>query len=135
MIVMPTALNVPLRLEEGDGVRIGNTRVTLQAVIADFHRGASPEEIAHHYSALNLSDAYLIVGYYLQNRLVRLRRWRATQAILGVGFAVGLLEISMSPSPESPLCHKSPKSGDGQTFSGGICLCPIAAGFKSPARL
>jgi uncharacterized protein (DUF433 family) len=68
MIAMPTAVNVPLRIDDGDVIRIGNTRVTLQAVIADFHRGASPEEIAHHYSALNLSDVYLVVGYYLQNR-------------------------------------------------------------------
>jgi uncharacterized protein (DUF433 family) len=68
MIAIPTAVNVPLRLDEGDVIRIGNTRVTLQAVVADFHRGASPEEIAHHYPALNLSDVYLVVGYYLQNR-------------------------------------------------------------------
>ena len=68
MIVTPTALHVPLRIDQGDVIRIGNTRVTLQAVIADFHRGASPEEIAHHYPALNLSDVYLVVGYYLQNR-------------------------------------------------------------------
>jgi uncharacterized protein (DUF433 family) len=68
MIAMPAAVNVPLRMDEGDIIRVGNTRVTLQAVIADFHRGASPEEIAHHYPALNLSDVYLVVGYYLQNR-------------------------------------------------------------------
>jgi uncharacterized protein (DUF433 family) len=68
MIAMPTAVNVPLRMDEGGVIRIGNTRVTLQAMVADFHRGASPEEIAHHYSALNLSDVYLVVGYYLQNR-------------------------------------------------------------------
>lgn len=55
-------------MDDGDVIRIGDTRVTLQAVVADFHRGASPEEIAHHYSALNLSDVYLVVGYYLQNR-------------------------------------------------------------------
>jgi uncharacterized protein (DUF433 family) len=68
MIAMPTAVNVPLRMDEGDVIRIGNTRVTLQAVVADFHRGASPEEITYHYSALNLSEVYLVIGYYLQNR-------------------------------------------------------------------
>jgi uncharacterized protein (DUF433 family) len=68
MIVMPTALNVPLRIDEGEVIRIADTRVTLQAVIADFHRGASPEEIAHHYPALKLPDVYLVVSYYLQNR-------------------------------------------------------------------
>jgi uncharacterized protein (DUF433 family) len=69
MIVTPMALNVPLRIDEGEVIRVGKTRVTLQAVIADFHRGASPEEIAHHYPALNLPDVYLVVGYYLQNRV------------------------------------------------------------------
>lgn len=68
MIAMPTAVDVPLRMDEGDVIRIGNTRVTLQALVADFHRGASPEEIAHHYSALNLSEVYLVIGYYLQHR-------------------------------------------------------------------
>ncbi len=68
MINMPTAVNVPLKIDEDAVIRVGNTRVTLQAVIADFHRGASPEEIAHHYSALNLSEVYLVVGYYLQNQ-------------------------------------------------------------------
>ena len=85
MIVTPTAVNVPLRVDEGDVIRIGSTRVTLQAVIADFHRGASPEEIAHHYSALSLSDVYVVVGYYLQNRAevdtyVRRQRQSADEA-------------------------------------------------------
>ena len=68
MIAMPTAIDVPLRMDEGEVIRIGNTRVTLQSVVADFQRGASPEEIAHHYSALSLSDVYVVVGYYLQNK-------------------------------------------------------------------
>jgi uncharacterized protein (DUF433 family) len=85
MLAVPTAVNVPLRMDDGDVIRIGSTRVTLQAVIADFHRGASPEEIAHHYSALNLSDVYLVVGYYLQNRAeideyVQQQRQRAEEA-------------------------------------------------------
>jgi uncharacterized protein (DUF433 family) len=68
MIATPTVVDVPLRMDEGDVIRIGNTRVTLQAVVADFHRGASPEEITHHYSTLSLSEVYLVIGYYLQHR-------------------------------------------------------------------
>ena len=68
MIPMPLAVEVPLRMDDGGVIRIGTTRVTLQALVADFHRGASPEEIAHHYAALNLADVYLVVGYYLQDR-------------------------------------------------------------------
>lgn len=67
MILMPTAVDVPLRTEEGV-IRVGQSRVTLEAVIADFHRGASPDDIARHYSALNVSDVYLVIGYYLRNR-------------------------------------------------------------------
>ena len=68
MITMPTAVDVPLRMD-GDGViHIGKSRVTLQAVVADFHRGASPEEMTHHYSALSLSEVYVVIGYYLQHR-------------------------------------------------------------------
>jgi len=63
-----TAIDLPLRINEDGVIRIGNTRVTLQTVIADFHRGASPEEIVHHYPALSLPDVYLVVGYYLQHQ-------------------------------------------------------------------
>lgn len=85
MIAMPPAVEVPLRTDEGGVIRIGNTRVTLQAIVADFHRGASPEEIAHHYSALSLSDVYLVVGYYLTDRVevdayVRRQRQLADEA-------------------------------------------------------
>jgi uncharacterized protein (DUF433 family) len=67
MIATPTAVEVPLRIEDGI-IRIGKTRVTLDAVIADHHRGSSPEVIAQHYSALSASDVYLVIGYYLQHQ-------------------------------------------------------------------
>lgn len=78
------AIGVPLRIDIGGVIRVGQTRVTLQTVIADFHQGASPEEIVHHYPALTLSDTYLVIGYYLQNRdevdeYVRQQRARSAQ--------------------------------------------------------
>lgn len=68
MVFLPPAVDIPLRTDESGVIRVGETRVTLQTVIADFHQGASPEEIVHHYPALNLPDVYLVVGYYLQHR-------------------------------------------------------------------
>ncbi len=65
---MPAAVSVPLRLDEGGVLRIGNSRVTLQSVIADFHRGASAEEIAYHFPVLTLAEVYPVIAYYLQNR-------------------------------------------------------------------
>ena len=63
MIAMPPAVEVPLRMDEGGVMRIGSARVTLQALVADFHRVAWPEEIVHHYYELSLSDVYGVVGY------------------------------------------------------------------------
>ena len=40
-IGMPTAVDVPLRTDDGDVIRVGNIRVTLRSVIEDFHQGAS----------------------------------------------------------------------------------------------
>lgn len=85
MFSPPVAVDVPLRTDEGGVIRVGQTRVTLQTVITDFHQGASPEEIVHHYPALELPDVYLVVGYYLQHRedvdaYVQQQRQRATQA-------------------------------------------------------
>lgn len=68
MIPAPAPITIPLREDDLGVIRVGKTRVTLQTVISDFHRGASPEEIVHHYPALDLSDVYLVIGYYLLNR-------------------------------------------------------------------
>ena len=68
MIYFPTVIDVPLRADEEGVIRVGSTRVTLQSVIADFHRGATPEEIVHDYPVLNVADVYYIVGYYLANQ-------------------------------------------------------------------
>jgi uncharacterized protein (DUF433 family) len=68
MISIPAAVTVPLRTDADGVIRVGQTRVTLMSVIADFQRGASPEEIAHHFPVLDVSDVYLVVGYYLQHR-------------------------------------------------------------------
>ena len=68
MIAIPEPIDVPLRRDSGDVIRVGPTRVTLQSVIIDFNKGSSAEDIVHHYPALDLSDVYVVIGYYLQNK-------------------------------------------------------------------
>jgi uncharacterized protein (DUF433 family) len=68
MIAVPVPIDVSLRRDEHGVIRVGDTRVTLETVIADFHKGSSAEEIVHHYPVLDLSDVYVIIGYYLQNK-------------------------------------------------------------------
>lgn len=59
---------VPLRTDEYGAIRVGGTRVLLDLVIGEFHRGASPEEIVASYDALSLTDVYAVLTCYLRDR-------------------------------------------------------------------
>src|SRR6185369_435671 len=58
----------PLRLDEQGVIRIGQTRVTLDTLVAVFQRGETPEEIATNYDALSLAEVYQTIGYYLAHQ-------------------------------------------------------------------
>lgn len=47
---------------------IGETRVTLDTVVAAFREGATAEEISQQYPVLRLADVYSVIGYYLRHR-------------------------------------------------------------------
>jgi uncharacterized protein (DUF433 family)/transposase len=63
-----TELPVPLREDLGGVLRVGRTRVTLQTIIGAFTTGATAEEIAQRYPALDLGDIYAVIAYYLHHR-------------------------------------------------------------------
>jgi uncharacterized protein (DUF433 family) len=57
---------VPIHID-ADGVwRVGDTRVTLDTVVAAFKEGATAEEIAQQYSPVSLADIYAVIAYYLR---------------------------------------------------------------------
>ena len=68
---MPLALTplvLPLRVD-GDGVmRVANTRVTLDTVIAAFSSGATAEQIVQDYPVLQLPDVYAVIAFYLRHQ-------------------------------------------------------------------
>ena len=68
MIEMPTALDVPLKIEENGAIRVGGTRVLLEVVIYAFQQGETPEGIVDSYSILRLADVYAVIAYYLDHR-------------------------------------------------------------------
>lgn len=68
MLTLPSTINVPLRYDDDDTIRIGNTRVLLEIVIHAFRRGDTPEGIVESYATLPLDDVYAVLAYYLQNR-------------------------------------------------------------------
>src|SRR5260370_12183845 len=52
-----------------DGVmRVRNTRVTLESLVAAFSEGATAEEIAQQYPSASLADIYQVIGYYLRHQ-------------------------------------------------------------------
>lgn len=60
-----TAIAPPLRRDEVGGIRIGQSRVTLDSLLASYHTGSTPEEIAIQYPVLRLEDIYATITYYL----------------------------------------------------------------------
>jgi uncharacterized protein (DUF433 family) len=58
----------PFRWDEVGGIRIGQSRVTLDSLLAAYHSGSTPEEIAVQYSVLHLEEIYSAIAYYLSHR-------------------------------------------------------------------
>ena len=58
-------LDVPIAWEANGTARIGNTRVTLDAVVGRFKSGDPPTAIADGFDSLSLGDVYAVIAYYL----------------------------------------------------------------------
>jgi uncharacterized protein (DUF433 family) len=67
MVLSPTTEVIPLAIDAHGVLRVGNTRVTLDTVIAAFADGATAEEIVQQYPSLHLADVYSVIGYYLRH--------------------------------------------------------------------
>lgn len=58
----------PIETDPYGVVRVAKTRVTLDTVVTAFLEGCTPEEIGEQYPSLQLTDVYLVLGYYLKHR-------------------------------------------------------------------
>ncbi|HEX8163466.1 MAG TPA: DUF433 domain-containing protein [Pyrinomonadaceae bacterium] len=56
---------LPLRLTEDGTIRIANSRVSLDSIVHHYKLGASAEQIAQKFPALELADVYAAIAYYL----------------------------------------------------------------------
>jgi len=68
MTTMLQADPLPLRMDDGGSLRVGQSRLTLDIVLEDFKQGMSPEEIAEGYETIELADVYGVIAYYLRHR-------------------------------------------------------------------
>jgi uncharacterized protein (DUF433 family) len=54
-----------VRVDEHGAMRIGNSRVMLDLIVAGFEQGQSPETLQQQYPALSLEEVYGAITYYL----------------------------------------------------------------------
>jgi uncharacterized protein (DUF433 family) len=65
MTTLETSQTLPLRLTEDGTIRIADSRVSLDSVVHHYKLGASAEQIAQKFPALDLADVYAAITYYL----------------------------------------------------------------------
>jgi uncharacterized protein (DUF433 family) len=58
----------PLRVDDGDVVRVGKSRVSLDVVVEQYENGMTPEDLVRAYDTLDLADVHYVIGYYLRHR-------------------------------------------------------------------
>ncbi|MDJ0796179.1 MAG: DUF433 domain-containing protein [Calothrix sp. MO_167.B12] len=58
----------PLQANEDGVILVGDTRVTLDTIVAVFNQGATAEEIVYRYPSLNLADVYATIAFYLKHQ-------------------------------------------------------------------
>ena len=62
------AETAPLVISPNGIVQVGQTRVTLDTIVAVFKQGATAEEIAYRYPSLKLGDVYASIAFYLNHQ-------------------------------------------------------------------
>ena len=62
-------ISVPLCwAEEGQVVRVCGTRISLDIIITRYRQGYTPQMIAESYPSVGLTNAFLVIAYYLHNK-------------------------------------------------------------------
>ena len=67
MASLEEAQILPLRMTEEGTIRVADSRVSLDSVVQHYKLGASAEQIAHKFPALDLADVYATISYYLNH--------------------------------------------------------------------
>ena len=67
MTTLDKIQELPLRLTEDGTIRVANSRVSLDSVVHHYKLGASAEQIAQKFPALDLADVYAAITYYLNH--------------------------------------------------------------------
>lgn len=63
-----TTLEIPLRWMKDGRILVADSRVSLDSVVHHYKLGASAEQIAQKFPALDLADVYAAITYYLNHK-------------------------------------------------------------------
>jgi uncharacterized protein (DUF433 family) len=63
-----TSCHTLLEQDEAGTIRVENTRVPIDAIIAAYYEGATAEEIVERFPSISLSAVYAAIAFYLQNQ-------------------------------------------------------------------
>src|SRR6185437_7990026 len=66
--LLHAADQVPLRVDEGGVIRVGNTRISLDLIVEQYENGMTPEDMVRAYDTLVLADVHAVIAYYLRHR-------------------------------------------------------------------
>ncbi len=67
MTTLEKTQTLPLRLTEDGTIRVADSRVSLDSIVHHYKLGASAEQIAQKFPALDLADVYSAITYYLNH--------------------------------------------------------------------
>jgi uncharacterized protein (DUF433 family) len=58
---------MPMRRDSEGVIRVGESRLTLDIVVAAFQDGATAEQIVEMFPGTELADVYAVISYYLRH--------------------------------------------------------------------
>jgi len=59
---------VPLKIDEFGVVRVAETRVPLDTIVAAYMHGSTVEEIAEQFPTVSLPDIHAVIAFYLRHQ-------------------------------------------------------------------
>jgi uncharacterized protein (DUF433 family) len=68
MLSDPLTMAVPLRTDDDGVIFVGETRITLDTLIARHHQGDTPEAIHTGFPSIPTTDIYAVLAYYLAHQ-------------------------------------------------------------------
>jgi uncharacterized protein (DUF433 family) len=60
--------HLPLQTDDTGTIRVANTRITLNVLLALYNQRQSAEDLQESFPTLSLADIHSVIGYYLRHR-------------------------------------------------------------------